>query len=677
MHQKFCSDINGCSEFQITSNDTLQANQVVSKVLSLNKSSLRLTEITAPSPQQHPSSTTSFNRAREIIDITWKEWIVPVGRALYTASSFPKTWDDFWSLRISKLEQNKMTTTSISISDQFTQYIEKLGVTFVKFGQALSARPDIVSRPVAMSLSKLQDSMDVSRGLNNRTIVQSILREELMGGQNKNNNPMNFTQEEWDDFFNSLLEIPEAAASIGVVYSAYMPRSQEKICIKIQRPDIEQVVKQDAQLLQQVAEFLESVPAIPRLFSNQQSACATLQQNRLIQTNLTGAVDEFMSRIFEELDYQNECNNLEVFGSLYSHRRSQQHDVTDKNKNSVQIVVPKVYREMCTKKVLVMEWIDGIKLIDLQRQQETDPSETLDLIKQGIDCTLSQLLETGVLHADPHGGNLLKIMDGEQSEIRANDRFKLRTLISRANKPENQNYRLGYVDFGLVSFIPSTVRDGLVCAVAQLVFARNVTAVANLFGDLQLLPEHVLEDSLESAALAKELEDALSQVLVYKQNSSIPTLRFDKLLDVLTRLVPRFQFQLPPYFLNNARALSTLEGMAREADPTFNVMQILYPYAIRRLFSNPTSSDVVDATLNSLVEDPKTGRIDPSKLNKLLDDASKLSGYSRRRVARDVLKTKNGSRLARRLAKESILTRTQNNNWLQRRIQKMVNYLRL
>eukprot|EP00536_Pseudo-nitzschia_multiseries_P009311 jgi/Psemu1/306426/fgenesh1_kg.257_\ len=293
-----------------------------------------------------------------------------------------------------------------------------------------------------------------------------------------------------------------------------------------------------------------------------------------------------------------------------------------------------------------MEWIDGIKLVDLQQEQrkqeaggatteefETSRKETLELIRQGIDCTLSQLLETGVLHADPHGGNLLKVAD------------------------ENiDSYRLGYIDFGLLSTIPSTVQDGLICAVCQLVFAKNVTAVGELFGELQLLPEEVLTDPVESEALAMELNLAISQVLVFPSDG-LPTLRFDKLLDVLVRLVPRFRFQLPPYFLNNARALGTLEGMAREADPDFNILRHLYPYAISRIFSNPTSSPVVEKTLRSLIETPSTGKLDIGKLRCLLRDASMYSGYSKSRVLADIAKSRSGPRLVRRLVREQSLSR--------------------
>mmetsp|Transcript_6239 Transcript_6239/g.14713 ORF Transcript_6239/g.14713 Transcript_6239/m.14713 type:complete len:304 (+) Transcript_6239:249-1160(+) len=139
--------------------------------------------------------------------------------------------------------------------------------------------------------------------------------------------------------------------------------------------------------------------------------------------------------------------------------------------------------------------------------------------------------------------------------------------------------------------------------------------------------------------------------------AKIPTLRFDELLDVLVRLVPRFRFQLPPYFLNNARALATLEGMAREVDPSFNILRNLYPYAIRRVFSNPTGSPVVEKTLRSLVETPATGRLDPGKIRTLVKDASRYSGYSRRRVVSDVAGSESGPGLVARLVREQAASR--------------------
>lgn len=228
----------------------------------------------------------------------------------------------------------------------------------------------------------------------------------------------------------------------------------------------------------------------------------------------------------------------------------------------------------------------------------------------------------------------------------------------------------------MLSTVPVTVRDGLVCAVSELVFARNVSAVADLFGELQLIPREILSDPSERAALAVELNQALSNVLVYDtpatgRATTIPTLRFDKLLDALTRLVPRFRFQLPPYFINNARALGTLEGMAREINPSFNVLQTLYPYVLRRLLANPTDSPVVEATLQSLIRSPVTGLVDSKKTQKLVEDCTVLTGYSKRKVLSDIMKSRNGPRLAKLIAKE-MLQQT-----FRGRFSRMSNYLRL
>lgn len=214
-----------------------------------------------------------------------------------------------------------------------------------------------------------------------------------------------------------------------------------------------------------------------------------------------------------------------------------------------------------------------------------------------------------------------------------------------------------------MSTVPSRVRDGLVCAVAQLVFANDVEAVANLFGELNLLPEEVLMDPEERAALTEALDKTLAEALVYPDKDSlddktqIPKLKFDKLLDALARLVPRFRFELPPYFINNARALSTLEGIARSLNPSFNVLQVMYPFCLNRLITNPTQSPVVDDTLQSLIRSPETGRVDRARVTKLLSDSALLTGYRQRRVLWDILSTKAGRKLTRQITLEKVRDR--------------------
>jgi aarF domain-containing kinase len=227
------------------------------------------------------------------------------------------------------------------------------------------------------------------------------------------------------------------------------------------------------------------------------------------------------------------------------------------------------------------------------------------------------------------------------------------------HRPEGN--QLGYLDFGLLSTIPSQVRDGLVCAVSYLIFARDIEAVASLFGELQLLPDEVMENPSERAALCAAMELTLNEALVYETNpmdasTQIPVLKFDQLLSALTRLVPRFRFQLPPYFINNARALSTLEGIARSLDPSFNVFKVMYPLALTKLITNPTNSLVVDKTLQDLIRDPVSGRVDPKKLSKILNDSALITGYSRPRVLYDIFKSRGGRKLIRRILSMELLS---------------------
>jgi len=130
-------------------------------------------------------------------------------------------------------------------------------------------------------------------------------------------------------------------------------------------------------------------------------------------------------------------------------------------------------------------------------------------------------------------------------------------------------------------------------------------------------------------------------------------LKFDKLLDGLVRLVPRFKFQLPPYFINNARALGTLEGIARSLDPDFNAFAMMYPYALNHILSNPTNSPVVASTLQKMVRNGDTGKIDREQIRRLLRDSALYTGYSKIKVLKDILMTKGGQDLTKEIMRQT------------------------
>ncbi len=445
--------------------------------------------------------------------------------------------------------------------DELGRAVGALGPTYAKFGQALASRGDIVGRDVARALMDLCDDMEP---FGDEAAVRVV--EEELG-----------------------VESPVAAASLAQVYKATL--DGETVAIKVQRPGIEAVVDMDAALLRLGASAVE--------------------RTGKVKAKALDAVNEFCSRLYEEMDFRREAANLTQFNALYGENGS-----ASKSFPKPGIRVPRLIDTYGVgRRVVVMEWIDGEKLTS--GRDKSVSADDLHYVKLGIACTLSQLIETGVMHADPHGGNILKLPNGG----------------------------LAYLDFGLVSTVPRQVRDGLVAAIALLIFSRNYAAVGRLFGELMLIPPEVLEDESEMRELERALEDAAEATLKFPENGGVPDVRFDQLLGALLALVPRFKFILPPYFLNNARALGTLEGMAKSADPDFNILAVVYPYAMTRALANPDESPVIRSVIRQLATDPTTDRLSLRVLFKMLRDVSRLTGASALRVAFDALARREGRRL--------------------------------
>jgi aarF domain-containing kinase len=477
--------------------------------------------------------------------------------------------------------------------DSIATAISRLGPTYVKFAQAAASRGDLVGPELAGALGQLQDDM----GRFSDQLAIDTIREE---------SPKLY--EDIENIEEMLEKGSVAAASLCQVYKCRL-KTQEVVAVKVQRPNIREQVEADAYLLRLAASYLEKF--------------------NLVEAKAVDAVDEFVSRLFEEMDFENEAENVRKFNSLYGPEgTAKMDDVVNGaagnsdnsgRKSKLEIKVPNVYDEYTSKKVLVLEWIEGTPLTSGE-MREVDPKD-LPLVRLGIACTLSQLIETGVMHADPHGGNLIKLPD---------------------------NRGLAYLDFGLVSTVPEQVRDGLVAAVSLMVFKKDYRKVANLFGELMLVPPSVLNDAAKMKDLEDALEDAANKTLKFPEPGSgkiVPEIRFDELLFALLALVPRFEFQLPPYFVNNARALGGLEGMARSADGTFNVLKEVYPVAIRRVLKNPNQSEVLRKTARTLAYDDAIGGLAFASLLRVLNDAANLTQIPRYKIAFDALNSSEGRRL--------------------------------
>ncbi|MBH8561389.1 AarF/ABC1/UbiB kinase family protein [Nostoc sp. CENA67] len=260
-------------------------------------------------------------------------------------------WD--WLTR--RLLQNQRLRASI-----LRQKLIELGPTFIKLGQFLSCRPDIIPTIYLDELANLQDKLPP---FPNQQAYQII--EEELGYPH-------------DQIYAELIPEPVAAASLGQVYKGKL-QTGEIVAVKIQRPGIIEQITLDIYLLRQLA--------------------AWAQKNiSLIHSDLVALSDELATRLFAEMDYVQEAFNAEKFAQLYGKLE--------------QIHVPRIYFQYTSHRVLTMEWVNGIKLTSTEaiRAQGLEPA---DFVGVGFKCSLRQLLQGGFFHADPHPGNVLVTSDGK------------------------------------------------------------------------------------------------------------------------------------------------------------------------------------------------------------------------------------------------------------------------
>ena len=243
-----------------------------------------------------------------------------------------------------------------------------LGPTFIKFGQMLSIRPDVLPPPVLLELQQLCDGVPP----NSTTHAIKLIEKEF--GRSVN--------EMFEDLDNETK--PIAAASLGQVYKCRLKEKTStgkeiSVAVKVQRPDMLTAVSLDLYLMRKNMEQLEAFKAILMKYG-------LIAQRKQFDVNL---IDAFASASYLELDYCHEASN-------------QQHFIDLIQKNSLShVYVPKVYRQYCSRRVLTTEWIDGNQLA------KSSPEVIRDLVPIGVEFFLLQLLESGLFHGDPHPGNLL------------------------------------------------------------------------------------------------------------------------------------------------------------------------------------------------------------------------------------------------------------------------------
>ena len=390
----------------------------------------------------------------------------------------------------------KTADVARSRAKEAADLVASLGPAFIKAGQALSTRPDIVPPLLLEELAQLQDQLP---GFDSALAMACI--EEDLGA-------------EVLDIFEQLDPEPISAASLGQVHKGVLKGGQT-VAVKVQRPGLREQITLDLYIVRNIAAWLN-------------------QNVGLIRSDLVALIDELGKRVFEEMDYFNEAANAERFAELHA--------------SNPRIAVPRIYHQATSRRVLTMEWIEGVKLTNLEavRGIGVDPD---DMVTVGVSCSLQQLLEHGFFHADPHPGNLLALADG----------------------------RLAYLDFGMMSEVSRESRTGLIQAVVHLV-NRSFSKLSKDFVSLGFLSEDVNLEPIVPA-FEKVFGQAIEQ--------GVSRMDFKAVTDDLSGVMYRFPFQVPPYYALIIRSLVTLEGIALSVDPDFKILGAAYPYFARRLMEDP------------------------------------------------------------------------------------------
>ena len=309
---------------------------------------------------------------------------------------------------------------------QLTNLLVELGPAFVKAGQALSTRPDIIPVILLEELSELQDQLPGFDGNKAMELIEEDLNKKI------------------DEIFLTIDKDPISAASLGQVHKGVL-KNKEIVAVKVQRPGLREQITLDLYIVRNIANWLKN-------------------NIGLIRSDLVALIDELGKRVFEEMDYLNEAENAEKFRNLHLHNSK--------------IAVPKIYKETTSRRVLTMEWIDGTKLTNLEgvKNLGIDPDKMIEI---GVQCSLEQLLEHGFFHADPHPGNLLALKDGRLCYLD----FGMMSEVSRSSRSGliqavvhlvNKNFDKLSQDFVKLGFLSKEVNLEPIVPAFQDVFVNAV-----------------------------------------------------------------------------------------------------------------------------------------------------------------------------------------------------------
>ncbi|MDD4802717.1 MAG: AarF/ABC1/UbiB kinase family protein [Syntrophomonas sp.] len=418
-------------------------------------------------------------------------------KRFYTVFSlFVNIFWSFYSLKYKKLYHRKIWIEAkreelyVSQARLFRTTAVNMGGLLIKLGQFFSTRVDVLPQVTIRELAGLQDEV--------QSVPFNAIRQ---AAENEFTRPLAEIYAEVD-------EIPIASASLGQVHRGVLANGQI-VAIKILRPGIDDLVRIDLKAVRKVVDLLKLITDWERI------------------VNFDAIYEEFSATLQEELDYIHEGHNAETFAL-----NSQADDG---------ILVPKIYWEYTTRRVLTMEYMAGIKISNYLKLEQAGVNRKA-IASKLLQTYVKQILVDGFFHADPHPGNLFVTEDG----------------------------RLIIIDFGMMGTISEELRDILIDLVLALV-KRDYVQVAAYFKRIGFL-RYDADNELVARAIGVLVEATLGS------SQDLYSADFSSLLNDLERLLYEQPFQIPSQFTFLGRALGTLYGLCIGLDPDINFLEEGKPY---------------------------------------------------------------------------------------------------
>ncbi len=409
-------------------------------------------------------------------------------------------------------QTNDENIAKLSRGERLRLALEELGPTFIKMGQILSTRPDILPKDVIKELEKLQDKVPAFSFDEVKSVIQNEFGESL------------------EEAYAEFEPTPLAAASIAQVHMALL-WSGKTVVVKVQRPGIEKIIAQDMRILEDIAKFVDNHTKYGKLY------------------NFTKMVEDFKKRLEEELDFRIEGENAEKFKKNF---------LKDKK-----VKIPSIIWTHTTRRVLTMEYIDGIPLNDFNAIDEAGLDRGA-IARNLAKSVLNQILRDGFFHGDPHPGNIMVLGDGT----------------------------IAFLDFGMVgSLSPERKRQ----------FSKMLLGI--VYKNSRMITESIIDlNAVTLNVNMKKLEKDINNLRDRYVEIPLEKLKVGEVLNGIFDLVFSYNIVIPNEFNMLAKSLITLEGIVEKLDPKISVLEVAKPIAkqlIPKMFSTQhMKEEIINATMD-------------------------------------------------------------------------------